>query len=89
LSLALALSINNKQLLIHNKQTTPLVLSIYNKQKIKHHNFRRAAFSAQLKAKVGSTLTKAAVLRINLNIDGTPITSRTHTHLHTRKHLVY
>ncbi len=42
--------------------------------------FRRAAFSDQLKAKVGSTLAKAGSLRINLNIDGTPITSRTHTH---------
>jgi hypothetical protein len=44
------------------------------------YHFRRAAFSAQLKAKVGSTLAKAATLRINLNIDGAPITSRTHTH---------
>jgi hypothetical protein len=26
------------------------------------------------------TLTKVAALRMNLNIDGTPITSRTHTH---------
>jgi hypothetical protein len=43
-------------------------------------HFRRAAFSAQLKSKVGSTLTKAAALRINLNTDGAPITSRTHTH---------
>ena len=43
-------------------------------------HFRRVAFSAQLKAKVGSTLAKAAALRISLNIDGTPITSRTHTH---------
>ena len=43
-------------------------------------HFRRAAFSAQLKAKVGSTLAKAAALRTNLNIDGAPITSRTHTH---------
>jgi hypothetical protein len=43
-------------------------------------HFRRAAFSAQLKAKVDSTLAKAAALRINLNIDGAPITSRTHTH---------
>ena len=33
-------------------------------------HFRRAAFSAQLKAQVGSTLAKAAALRINLNIDG-------------------
>jgi hypothetical protein len=29
--------------------------------------------------KPGSTLTKAAALRITLNIDGTPITSRTHS----------
>ena len=43
------------------------------------YHFRRAAVSAQLKAKVGSTLAKAAALRINLNIDGAPITSRTHT----------
>jgi hypothetical protein len=43
-------------------------------------HFRRAAFSAQLKAKVGSTLAKAAALRINLNIDGAPFTSRTHAH---------
>jgi hypothetical protein len=43
-------------------------------------HFHRAVFSAQLKAKVGSTLAKVATLRINLNIDGAPITSRTHTH---------
>jgi hypothetical protein len=43
-------------------------------------HFRRAAFSVQIKAKVGSTLAKAAALRINLNIDGSPITSTTHTH---------
>jgi hypothetical protein len=43
-------------------------------------HFRRAGFSATLKAKVGSTLAKAAALRISLNIDGAPITSRTHTH---------
>jgi hypothetical protein len=43
-------------------------------------HFRRTAFSTQLKAKVGSTLAKAAALRINLNIAGAPITSRTHTH---------
>ena len=42
-------------------------------------HFHRAAFSDQLKVKVGSTLAKAAALRINLNIDGDPITSRTHT----------
>jgi hypothetical protein len=43
-------------------------------------HFRRAAFSATLKAQVGSTLAKAAALRTNSNIDGAPITSKTHTH---------
>ncbi len=33
-------------------------------------HFHRTAFSAQVKAKVGSTLVKSATLRINLNIDG-------------------
>ena len=46
-------------------------------------HFRRAAFSSHLKAKVGSTLAKAAALRINLNIDGAP-TSRTQTHSHSQ-----
>jgi hypothetical protein len=32
--------------------------------------YRRAAFSSQLKSKVGHILAKAADLRINLNIDG-------------------
>jgi hypothetical protein len=49
-------------------------------------HFRRAAFSAQLKNKVGLVLVKAAALRINLNLDGTPtrgdgpIVSKSHTH---------
>jgi hypothetical protein len=43
-------------------------------------HFHRTAFLATLKAKVGSTLVKVASLRITLNNDGAPITSRTHTH---------
>ena len=43
-------------------------------------HFKRVAFSSQLRSKVGSILTKVAVLRVNLNVDGAPITSRTHTH---------
>jgi hypothetical protein len=43
-------------------------------------HFHRAAFSAQLKSKVGLTLAKVAVLRINLNLDGVPIASKSHTH---------
>ena len=45
-------------------------------------HFHRSDFSSSLKAKtkVGSTLVKTADLRVNLIIDGAPITSRTHTH---------
>ena len=43
-------------------------------------HFRRTAFSSGLKSKVGLALAKAAVLRINLNIDGVPIDSKSHTH---------
>ncbi len=43
-------------------------------------HFRRAAFSSQLKSKVGNILVKAAALRIVLNIDGAPIASKSHTH---------
>ena len=43
-------------------------------------HFRRSAFPSQITSRVGLTLAKAAALHINLNIDGSPITSRTHTH---------
>ena len=43
-------------------------------------HFRRAAFSSMLKSRVGHILAKAAALRINLNLDGAPITSQSHTH---------
>ena len=42
--------------------------------------FKHVPFLSQFKGKVGSTLPKAASLCVNLNIDGAPITSRTHTH---------
>jgi hypothetical protein len=32
-------------------------------------HFRRAAFSSQLKSRVGNILAKAAALRVNLNLD--------------------
>ena len=52
-------------------------------------HFRRAAFSSQLKSKVGHILAKPAALRINLNIDGSPIASRSHTHpSHTQNSLI-
>jgi hypothetical protein len=48
-------------------------------------HFRRAAFSQHLKSKVGLALAKASALRINLNIDGSPIASKSHTHpLHSQ-----
>ncbi len=42
--------------------------------------FRRSVFLTQLKSKVGLALDKAAVLRININLDGAPIASKSHTH---------
>jgi hypothetical protein len=45
-----------------------------------YFHFRRAAFSSMLKSKYGLILSKTAVLRINLNLDGTPVTSQSHTH---------
>ncbi len=44
-------------------------------------HYRRAASSTQLKSKCGNILVKAAPLHINLNLDGAPITSQSHTHL--------
>jgi hypothetical protein len=47
-----------------------------------HSEFIRllVTFSTTLKGKVDSTLVKTTLLRVNLNVDGTPITSKTHTH---------
>ena len=52
-------------------------------------HFRHATFSTQLKTKVGSTLVKTTSFRVNLNIHGTPITSRPHTHPSHSESLVY
>jgi hypothetical protein len=43
-------------------------------------HYRRASFSSMIKSRVGNILAKASVLRINLNIDGSPIASKSHTH---------
>ena len=43
-------------------------------------HYRRAAFFFMIKSRIGNILTKAATLRINLNLDGTPIASKSHTH---------
>ena len=41
---------------------------------------RHATFAQQVRSKVDLALAKAAALRINLNIDGAPIASKSHTH---------
>jgi hypothetical protein len=43
-------------------------------------HYHRAVFSSILKSRVGNILAKAASLRINLNLDGAPIASKSHTH---------
>jgi hypothetical protein len=43
-------------------------------------HFRHSVFSSHLKSRVGNILSKVSVLRITLNLDGTPIVSQTHTH---------
>jgi hypothetical protein len=45
-----------------------------------HFHYLRVVFSSKLKSKVGNILAKATALRITLNIDGTPLASRLHTH---------
>jgi hypothetical protein len=43
-------------------------------------HFLRTVFAQQLKNRVDLALDKPATLRITLNLDGTPITSKSHTH---------
>jgi hypothetical protein len=43
-------------------------------------HYHRVVFSSQLRSKVGNILDKTTTLWITLNIDGTPFTSRSHTH---------
>ncbi len=43
-------------------------------------HFLRVAFVQQVKIRIVLTLVKVSVLRITLNLDGTPIISKLHTH---------
>ncbi len=43
-------------------------------------HYRRTAFSSQVKSKIGNILPKSTGLRISLNIGGSPLESRSHTH---------
>jgi hypothetical protein len=45
-----------------------------------HFHYRHGTFSSHINSKIGNILGKDAALRINLNIDGAPITSKSHTH---------
>jgi hypothetical protein len=45
-----------------------------------YFHFRHTTFSSMMKSKRGNILVKTAFLRINLNLDGAPITSQSHTH---------
>ncbi len=42
--------------------------------------FHRATFLTQIQIQVGLTLAKTVGLRININLDGAPIASKSHTH---------
>ncbi len=42
-------------------------------------HYRLTAFSSMLKSRVGNILVKAVAVRINLNLEGAPITSKSHT----------
>jgi hypothetical protein len=43
-------------------------------------NLADLVFSSHLKSRVDNILSKVSVLRITLNLDGTPVVSQTHTH---------
>jgi hypothetical protein len=43
-------------------------------------HYHHEVFSSILKSRVRNILTKSAGLRINLNVDGSPIVSKSHTH---------
>ncbi len=43
-------------------------------------HYHRAAFSSMFNSRVGNILDKTTGLRINLNLNGEPIVSKSHTH---------
>ncbi len=56
----------------------PRVLSVKSDRGFFHYHHE--TLSSILKSSFGNILTKAVSLRINLNIDGSSITSKSHTH---------
>ncbi len=71
-------------LFLQDHQETDLFLTVSGFEFSQHHrdqfHYHRSPVSSQFKSKIGNILGKTAVLRIILNIDGTPVTSRSHTH---------
>jgi hypothetical protein len=63
---------------IHNKQTNKMLKLPRSTSGLFY--FRHVAVSVQLKGRVVNLLVQAPALRVNLNLDGVSITSRTHTH---------
>ncbi len=63
---------------IHNKQTNKMLNLARSTSGLFY--FRRVAVSVQLKGRVVNLLVQTPALRVNLNLDGVSITSRTHTH---------
>jgi hypothetical protein len=43
-------------------------------------HLRHKDFSSMIKSRVGHIMAKVSVLRVNLNLDGAPIASSSHTH---------
>ncbi len=43
-------------------------------------HYLHTVFSSMIKSRVGNILVKSGVLRINFNLDGAPIASKSHTH---------
>ncbi len=68
---------NIDQIIIKKPRTpSPLMLLVVRLLQLQEFRFR----NIPVEVKVDNTLVKTAVSRVNLNLDGTPITSRTHTH---------
>ncbi len=71
-------------LFLQNHRETDRFFAVSGVQLVKStsglYHYKRVSFSSQLRDKVGNILTKDTTLRITLNVDDTPVVSRSHTH---------
>ena len=71
-------------LFLQDHRETDRFFAVSGVQIAQHHrdqfHYHRTAVSSHLKSKVVNILAKAVALRITLNIDGSPVVSRSHTH---------